>query len=97
MTKSRLLFFSIGFIFLIIGACNQSSNSGNSNPLILTNGSPESVGMSTERLNRIDRVVDEYVNMNRISCFTNIAATTGKYALHKRFAMRVILKGGKAR
>lgn len=49
----------------------------------LTEGSPESVGMSTERLQRIEGVVQDYVNQQRIAGAVALVVRNGKIVYYK--------------
>lgn len=51
----------------------------------LTPGSPESVGMSTERLARIDRVVQQFVDKEQVAGVIALVARKGKIVYHKSF------------
>lgn len=46
---------------------------------------PESVGMSTERLKRIDRVIDSYVQKEQIAGAVVLVARHGKIVYHKAY------------
>jgi CubicO group peptidase (beta-lactamase class C family) len=52
--------------------------------------SPESVGLSTARLNRIDTVINDYVNKGEIPGVVSIIARHGKVAYFKSFGMKDI-------
>ncbi|WP_247237404.1 serine hydrolase [Telluribacter sp. SYSU D00476] len=49
----------------------------------LTEASPESVGMSTERLQRIESVVQDYVNQQRIAGAVALVVRNGKIVYYK--------------
>ena len=50
--------------------------------------SPESVGLSLARLNRIDPVINDYVNKRKIPGVVAIIARHGKLAYFKSFGMK---------
>ena len=56
----------------------------------LITGKPESVGMSSERLERINTVVQNYVDSMWISGATGFIARHGKIVYHQSFGMRDI-------
>ncbi len=51
----------------------------------LQTAAPESVGMSTERLKRIDRVIDSYVQKEQIAGAIVLVARHGKVVYHKAY------------
>lgn len=53
-----------------------------SNPL-LTEASPASVGVSAERLNRIDKVIQQFVDAKKLNGATAIVVREGKIVYHK--------------
>ena len=46
----------------------------------LPSASPESVGLSTERLERVDRVMKDYVDRGRVAGVVTLIARRGKVA-----------------
>jgi CubicO group peptidase (beta-lactamase class C family) len=57
--------------------------STDSTPIVLSPAKPESVGFSTERLKRIDRVVNEYIEQEKIPGATALIARKGRVVYHK--------------
>jgi len=55
----------------------------NDAPSVLSEGSPESVGMSTERLARIDNLVKEYVDKKWVAGAAVLVAKNGKIVYYK--------------
>jgi len=76
-----------------LSSCLQDLGHGNQVHRELKEGVPESVGISSERLDRIDRVVNQYVDNQWISGATAIIARHGKIVYHRSFGMRDIEKG----
>lgn len=54
---------------------------------VLLAGNPESVGMSSERLGRIDGVIQDYIQKNRFPGVTAIIVRNGKIVYHKAFGL----------
>jgi CubicO group peptidase (beta-lactamase class C family) len=52
---------------------------------VLTPAKPESVGLSSERLNRVDHVIQEYINQQWIPGAVVLIARNGKIVHHKAF------------
>ena len=75
-------------VFTISGCCTQQS--GNTNNTVLENALPESVGMSSERLARIDTVVTHYVGSQWMPGAVCLVARHGKIIYHKSFGWRDI-------
>lgn len=92
MKYQSLITIVISLLLLVSGSCNLEKTGSVSSSPTLSEGIPESVGMSAERLNRIDPVVQEYVEKNWISGATGIIARRGKIVYHKSFGMRDIEK-----
>ena len=88
--KNTTLAIHIVLILLISASCNMDRESHIAGERILQTGDPESVGMSTERLNRIDPVVEAYVQKKWISGATAIIARHGKIVYHKSLGMRAM-------
>ncbi len=63
----------------------QTKSIQNSPPL--TSASPESVGMSSERLARIDNMLQESIEKNEIPGAVALVARNGKIVYHKAFGM----------
>ena len=80
-------------VLLIAGSCIQNTGSEQTSKRFLTEGTPESVGMSSDRLNRIDPIVKDYVKENWISGATAIIARHGNIVYHQSFGMRDIELG----
>lgn len=62
---------------------------------ILTEGIPEETGMSTERLNKIDGLIQEYIDNEIIPGAVGLVARDGKIVYHKAFGMRDIEENDK--
>jgi CubicO group peptidase (beta-lactamase class C family) len=73
------------FILMIFSGCTQSPTFRKSLPL--TDGTPESVGMSAERLARIDSMLSEAVRHDKIPGAVALVARHGTIVFHKAFGM----------
>jgi len=88
---SRLLFaYFVLLVLFIGGSCASAQSSSTSTTLTkksalptLTEALPESVGMSTERLTRIDALVKEYIDKKWIAGATVLIARNGKIVYYK--------------
>ncbi len=91
---NSLLFNSIVILItlflFILPSCKQAQLDLASDSKALTTGTPESVGMSSERLGRIDSIVKDYVDRKWISGATGFIARHGKIVYHQSFGMRDI-------
>jgi CubicO group peptidase (beta-lactamase class C family) len=67
---------------------NSSQERTNKSPQQLVVDQPESVGFSSERLDRIDSVVNEYIENHYIPGAVAFIARHGKIVYHKSFGMR---------
>jgi CubicO group peptidase (beta-lactamase class C family) len=74
---------TIIFIALIIPANAQTTSIQKSDPL--TSATPESVGMSTERLNRIDAMCKESVKDGDVPGIVALVARNGKIIFHEAY------------
>ena len=81
----------IVFFSLAIVAKAQTQSIQKSPPL--SPASPESVGMSSERINRIDAMCREAVNSGNIPGVVALVARKGKIVLHKAYGMADISSG----
>lgn len=87
------LFGTIGILVIVISisfSCtnNSSKEEVSKPPLQLVAAQPESVGFSSERLDRIDLVVNEYIERNWIPGAVAFIARHGKIVYYKSFGMR---------
>lgn len=78
-------FFTILLLALSITASSQTKSIQNSPPL--SEASPESVGMSTERLARIDAMCEKAVSEGNIPGAVALVARNGKIVYWKAFGM----------
>jgi len=78
-------YLSIFLCFVALYATSQTPSLQKSPPL--TAASPASVGMSAERLGRIDAVLEEAVADNDIPGAVALVARNGKIVYHKAFGM----------
>ncbi|MBN2763201.1 MAG: beta-lactamase family protein, partial [Bacteroidales bacterium] len=76
--REKILLISVVCSFMAI-SCNQSSQ--------LQVVSPESVGLSTERLNRIDTMLNQSINSNWITGAVPLIQRNGKIVYYKAFGM----------
>lgn len=90
MMKSYFLLFLIYLIFFLQPSCKQVHVDSASDRNGLLTGKPESVGMSYERLERINTVVQTYVDSMWVSGATGFIARHGKIVYHQSFGMRDI-------
>ncbi len=72
-------------VLIAFAGCSQSAKV--TKPFSLTDGSPESVGMSADRLARIDSMLSGAVNKNKIPGAVALVARHGKIVFHKAFGM----------
>ncbi len=68
---------------LLLSTCNQSPSV--QEPPLLTPVDPESVGMSTDRLNRIDNMLQETVDNGNLPGIVALVARKGKIVFHKAY------------
>ena len=89
---SQLLIASLVFFVFLYGSLpiNAQSSAGSSTTgaekntvPVLSEASPESVGMSAERLGRIDNLVKEYIDKKWIAGATVLVARDGKIVYYK--------------
>lgn len=76
---------AIIFIAFVISANAQTKSIQKSAPL--SKATPESVGMSTERLNRIDVMCREAVNNKEVPGIVALVARNGKIVFHEAYGM----------
>jgi len=77
--------FTILFVFLVLSVASQTKSIRKSLPLTL--GTPESVGMSTERLARIDGMCRTAVADGEVPGIVALVARHGKIVYYKAFGM----------
>ncbi len=70
---------------VILLSCSRDST-----PSVLVPAIPESVGFSSQRLERIDRLVNRYIEEEKIQGATALIARKGKIVYHKGFGMKNI-------
>ena len=73
-------------LFIVSITVNAQTKSIQNSPP-LTVASPESVGMSSERLARIDRMLEDAIDQNQIPGAVALIARNGKIVYHKAFGM----------
>jgi CubicO group peptidase (beta-lactamase class C family) len=81
MKKLPVILFAI----LVFASCNQNNSQKKSKPL--SEASPESVGMSTERLARIDSMCNKSVSKGDIPGAVAMVVRNGKIVYFKAFGM----------
>ncbi|WP_084097290.1 serine hydrolase domain-containing protein [Cyclobacterium lianum] len=79
--KTFLLFWLISFAII---QSNAQTNSQQKSPF-LTTGNPESVGMSSERLDRVDAMLQEAVADNTIPGAVALIVRNGKIVFHQAY------------
>lgn len=77
--------FTLLLVAVALHACAQTKSIKKSPPL--TVGSPESVGMSSERLARIDAMLQKAVAEGQVPGAVALVARNGKIVYHKAFGM----------
>jgi CubicO group peptidase (beta-lactamase class C family) len=77
--------FIISFFFSFVTVSAQTKSIKNSPSL--ANASPESVGMSTERLARIDAMCEDAISSGEVPGIVALVARNGKIVYHKAFGM----------
>jgi CubicO group peptidase (beta-lactamase class C family) len=87
-TITRLLAFSIFLLFVACNQPNQPSNKPAERLQEFVKAEPESIGFSAERLVRIDRLVESYIEDNKMPCGVGFIAREGHVVYHKSFGMR---------
>ena len=87
-TIAKLLTLSllVGLVSCSQPAQKQDGSTGALQQFIIS--SPESVGFSAERLQRIDKMIDGYITENKIPCGVGFIARKGHVVYHKPFGMR---------
>jgi CubicO group peptidase (beta-lactamase class C family) len=80
--KKSIIFL---FVLAVLSGCTQ--NLKVSKPQQLTEATAESVGMSSERLARIDSMLTHAVRQNKIPGAVALVARHGKIVFHKAFGM----------
>lgn len=76
---------TILFVACVVSVNAQTKSIQKSAPL--SNASPESVGISTERLNRIDAMCEEVVKDGDLPGVVVLVARKGKIVMHKAYGM----------
>ncbi|MBA7520950.1 hypothetical protein ES705_13050 [subsurface metagenome] len=87
----RLIIITTLFSILLYSACDRQSSDTSSSYTSkqnLVETKPEEVGMSTDRLKRIDKVMNEYIDRDWIPGAVVIIARHGEIVYHKSFGMR---------
>ncbi|MDN3670097.1 serine hydrolase domain-containing protein [Echinicola jeungdonensis] len=79
-------FFQIVF-FSVLTLAVQAQTTSLQESKNLTIGSPESVGMSSERLARLDQMFESVIDNNQIPGAVALVAKDGKIVYHKAFGM----------
>jgi CubicO group peptidase (beta-lactamase class C family) len=69
---------------------SQTSAGSNSTPQQFTIAKPEQVGMSTQRLARIDTVIEQYMSNNWMPGFVSLVTRKGKIVHYKSFGYKDI-------
>ena len=87
-------------LLLIFIACTNDRSPYQSNENLksangLVNTEPGKVGMSGDRLSRIDNVIQQYIDSNWIPGATAIIARQGRVVYHKSFGLRDVESGDK--
>ncbi|MEN8156633.1 MAG: serine hydrolase domain-containing protein [Bacteroidota bacterium] len=86
--KLKLL---VGIIAITLFACTPNPSAQQSAPL--TNATPESVGMSTERLEHIDAMCIEHVDQGHLPGIVALVARKGKIVFHEAYGMADVEAG----
>jgi len=81
----RLFLLSAFALLLVLSSCTDKCGCTKSSGLTVAD--PASVGMSAERLSRIDTVLQEAVDENRLPGMVALVARHGKIVYHKSFGM----------
>ena len=77
-------------VIVLLPSAILLSCSTDSTPAVLTPAAPELVGFSSERLDRIDRLVTQYIEEQKIPGATALIARKGKIVYHKGFGLKNI-------
>jgi len=90
--KKSFLYFTILFVLIATLPCCKQSTRPESSP-VLKEASPESAGMSTERLKRIDRMLQSAIDSGWIAGAVGFIARDGKIVYNKAFGVSDIETG----
>jgi CubicO group peptidase (beta-lactamase class C family) len=71
--------------FISVVAQNRAINPSNPVKTLLAEANPSSVGVSAERLPRIDRFIQEYIDQDKLNGATAIIVRNNKIVYHKAF------------
>ena len=82
--KKILVLFFISLLFI---SCFKENNTLSTTNTILPEVSPSTVGMSSERLSRIDSLVNNAISEEKIPGAVALVARHGKIVYHKAFGM----------
>jgi CubicO group peptidase (beta-lactamase class C family) len=80
--KTKLLFFCLLLSHLLVA---QTKSAKSTPPL--SEGTPESVGFSAERLARLDNIFQQSITNNELPGIVALVARNGKIVYHKAFGM----------
>lgn len=77
-------------LVILTFSCQPKQKAYNIHSSILVDGFPEEAGMSTNRISKIDGLLQEYVDNGLIPGAVGLVARNGKIVYHKAFGMRDI-------
>ena len=83
----EIMKYLFSFLFAVLTVIAGAQTKSNKNSPLLSEGSPESVGMSTDRLARIDSICLKAVSESKIPGVVALVARNGKIVYYKAFGM----------
>jgi len=85
-------FLKTAFLSLVVLtiSCQPTQKADNILSSFLVDGIPEEAGMSTDRISKIDGLIQEYIDNGLIPGAVGLVARDGKIVYHKAFGMRDI-------
>ncbi len=90
MKNRNFLKTAVLLLVVLTISCQPTQKADNILSSFLVEGFPEEAGMSTDRINKIDGLVQEYIDNGLIPGAVGLVARDGKIVYHKAFGMRDI-------
>lgn len=83
-----ILFLSILMVSSVFSACTQTATISEEAPAVFQTVKPEDIGLSSQKLNEIDAVVEADIAANKINGAVLLVARHGKIAYFKNYGYR---------